>query len=642
MANPLKAVILTALRVEFQAVRGFLDNLREDTHPSSQTVYERGEFTASGKTWEVGIVEIGPGNVEAAIETNRAIEYFNPQVVLFVGIAGGIKDVAIGDVVAATKTYGYESGKAEAKEFKTRAGVAQSSYALIQRARAEARNLDWLQMLSVAPQLEPNVWVEPIAAGEKVVASTKSSTYKHLKGNFSDAVAVEMEGYGFSRAVYAVPNVSSIVIRGISDLIDGKTDAAKYGPERDRHRKASENASAFAFQILTKFDPNPRITGTKPITPNVESPFWDELFATLQAADIAFLKTALNDVLIASNRDYPLGQIDTLSALQEVLRKFDDKDLAVGWVKRIFERVEQALEGEILFTIPSSLRVWYKANQPLEPLPEESAAPGYLLVALDPIDDEDNVRLTAELHVDGKTCRTDFVPPGTTCSVEEVCDYLSEIIPSAGEVSAVEIFLSWQHLNQPVHQWKIRSSRRTRGWRNTKELWRIPRNTLVRSLDRLQDEGWSAEWLSELEKRLKQLQALNTTVVEAEICCRDYVTEDLFEGALDKKLIFKFLSTLPEDKDELADLLYGVVESKVPIWFWAYELPADLTDFAERVDRLLVGHENLRESAMLAQLILEQRSDLQELGLLFDCHTRIPKLPALAVDESGQLRQPAA
>ena len=80
----------------------------------------------------------------------------------------------------------------------------------------------------------------------------------------------------------------------------------------------------------------------------------------------------------------------------------------------------------------------------------------------------------------------------------------------------------------------------------------------------------------------------------------------------------------------------------VPIWVWAYKSPTDLADFTERVDRLLTGHENLRESAMLAQLILDQRSDLQELGLLFDCHTRIPKLPALAVDESGQLRQPAA
>ncbi|WP_008308993.1 hypothetical protein [Leptolyngbya sp. PCC 6406] len=65
----LKAVILTALRVEYEAVRAFLSNCEEVIHPVRQTVYERGEFTANGRTWEVGIVEIGAGNVDAAIET---------------------------------------------------------------------------------------------------------------------------------------------------------------------------------------------------------------------------------------------------------------------------------------------------------------------------------------------------------------------------------------------------------------------------------------------------------------------------------------------------------------------------------------------------------------------------------------------
>jgi nucleoside phosphorylase len=242
-----KAVILTALSVEFKAVSAHLTNLQEETHTQG-TVYERGRFSSADRSWEVVIVEIGQGNPAAAMEAERAIQQFKPNVVLFVGVAGGIKDVQLGDVVAATKVYGYESGKDKAY-FEPRPEVGYSTYPMVQRARAEARKDSWLQRIgrpySDSPSA-PHAFVGPIAAGAKVVASIKSNTYSLLRKQYSDALAVEMEGYGFLTAARANPGVEALVVRGISDLITDKSQTDAEGWQEI----AAQNASAFAFEVL--------------------------------------------------------------------------------------------------------------------------------------------------------------------------------------------------------------------------------------------------------------------------------------------------------------------------------------------------------------------------------------------------------
>ena len=246
----ISAVILTALSVEYQAIRAHLSQLCEIIHPSG-TIYERGIFLTSNNEPRVIILrETGKGNACAAQEAERAIDYFQPSLILFVGIAGGLKDVQLGDVVVASKIYSYDSGKASTT-LELRPTLINTTYRLEQRIRAEVRKTDWLQRIGeLAIERPPRAFFAPIAAGEKVIASTISSEWQFLKAYFNDAVAVETEGFGFFHTARANPEVDALAIRGISDLIDNKseTDAAHF------QEIAACHASAFAFELLATID----------------------------------------------------------------------------------------------------------------------------------------------------------------------------------------------------------------------------------------------------------------------------------------------------------------------------------------------------------------------------------------------------
>lgn len=242
-----QVIILTAQPEVFNEVCTYLTDRREEVHPED-TIYDRGIYKQSSATWQVVVAEVGKGNNSAAMETERAINHFKPDIALFVGLAGGLKEVSVGDVVASTKIYGYESGKVT-ESFETIPNVGQSSYSLEQRAKAEARKGDWLNRLNGLEQnIPPRVRVGAIAAGEKYVKSDVASIISHLKANYGDAYAIEMEGRGFLEAIRANKRVEAIVIRGISNLVFNQDKT--HSP--DSSAKATRNACAFAFELLAK------------------------------------------------------------------------------------------------------------------------------------------------------------------------------------------------------------------------------------------------------------------------------------------------------------------------------------------------------------------------------------------------------
>lgn len=247
------AVIVTALDVETKAVLRQVGSWTDDDVEQG-TVFYKGRF----EEWDIVVVEAGPGNIAAAALASRAIGRFNASVALFVGVGGGFKDVALGDVVVATKVYGYEGGKDTATGFRSRPDLQHSAHALEQRARALCKRNGWKKRLNqeINRMVEPALFVGPVAAGEKVIASTKSKTAKFLRENYGDTLAVEMEGKGFLEAVH-INQIVGTVVRGISDLLSKKTVSDGQGWQRI----AADAASAVAFELLATLEPKPASGG---------------------------------------------------------------------------------------------------------------------------------------------------------------------------------------------------------------------------------------------------------------------------------------------------------------------------------------------------------------------------------------------
>jgi nucleoside phosphorylase len=245
------AVIITALPVEREAVVEHLREVGEEPELRG-SIYRRGIFDDRSEPWKVIVAEIGAGNEGAAAEAERVIAHYSPQVALFVGVAGAIKDLAKGDVVASTKVYAYESGKDQPGGFRPRPSVQLPSYALEQRARHEAGEQAWRQRIKGVGYTGQTATlvakVSPIAAGEKVLASNRSQIFKFIRATYGDALAVEMEGHGFLLGVRMNQPTQGMVVRSISDCLSDKDEAN----DENWQPVAARHAAAFAFQVLAK------------------------------------------------------------------------------------------------------------------------------------------------------------------------------------------------------------------------------------------------------------------------------------------------------------------------------------------------------------------------------------------------------
>ena len=225
-------LIVTALAVERESVRRHLSDVH--VMRSGTTTGDLGVFEGDGTAVTVAVIETGAGNVHASTATSAALRDLGPETVVVIGIAGGLKDVGIGDVVASRKVYWVEPGRIEAEQTAGGAGrvVARPrpdfgpvSNRLVQTARGVVANGTWRRrgLAGDAKRLNGEqacALVSPLAIVEKVVADGQSTLAIAIRKSFSDAVALAMEDFGVLLAVAQHESAASIAVRGISDLLD--------------------------------------------------------------------------------------------------------------------------------------------------------------------------------------------------------------------------------------------------------------------------------------------------------------------------------------------------------------------------------------------------------------------------------------
>ncbi|MEU2970137.1 5'-methylthioadenosine/S-adenosylhomocysteine nucleosidase [Streptomyces ardesiacus] len=233
------ALVLTALPLEYAAVRAHVEEREERIHRDGTRV-EVGRLTST--SWHVALAELGMGADRAGVLTTQLIDWLRPEAVLFVGVAGSLKDdVEIGDIVVGTQVYEIHGGKQAPEGFLVRPKALPGSHALEQAARSAVRDMPDVRAHFV-----------PIATGDVVLTDAESEIARFLRQNYNDAGAIEMEGSGVLQAAHLNGQVNALVIRGISDRADAKKHRDDASGSQQR---AAEQAAAVTIAVLHKHRP---------------------------------------------------------------------------------------------------------------------------------------------------------------------------------------------------------------------------------------------------------------------------------------------------------------------------------------------------------------------------------------------------
>jgi adenosylhomocysteine nucleosidase len=199
--------VITVIPVETRSVRELL-GLRP--RPDGFAV-------GDGSPRVVSVQAHGQGQGSAMAAARRLDDAFAPRVLLLAGIAGGIRDLVLGDVLVATRVVCYDLHKQTDSGTRHRGRGWQAPIEV-------CRSVDGF----FADRGEPAAFGGFVArggligSGNAVVASEHADARRFLT-SFSDKVlAVDMEADGLGQYCHEADGLGWAVVRGISDYADAR------------------------------------------------------------------------------------------------------------------------------------------------------------------------------------------------------------------------------------------------------------------------------------------------------------------------------------------------------------------------------------------------------------------------------------
>ena len=190
-------------------------------------VARTGSLLVGGNSWKAVCAHAPQVGSVAAFHVCMAVtSHFRPKVLAMVGICGGIaSDIRLGDVVIATSSWDWQSGKWDQERGLLFEGTQRHiAPELLSVAHGTDLTMAHREFVGEKPDYVPGARAAPMVSGSSVISNGNLHTL--LRAQHRKIAAVDMECFGvyFAAGVSETPFPMPVCIKSISDLADSQKD----------------------------------------------------------------------------------------------------------------------------------------------------------------------------------------------------------------------------------------------------------------------------------------------------------------------------------------------------------------------------------------------------------------------------------